>query len=79
MKVIEVIPARQWRNTQTGRTASVNGSTPWANANNEKNWVRETVGWTWKRSNGTIGLGRRPAATKEEAEAVMQKVNNLGT
>jgi hypothetical protein len=26
-------------------------------------------------SNGTVGLGRVPAATREEAEAVMARVN----
>jgi hypothetical protein len=35
----------------------------------------ETSGWTWECSNGTIGLGRFPAETKEEAEEVMKNHN----
>lgn len=75
-RIIEVIPSRRWRHT-SGRTASIYGACPWTGApgNTEADWIMETVGWTWVNANGTIGLGRVPAATKEEAEAVMNAVN----
>ena len=76
-RVVEVIPARVWRH-RNGATASPYGSIPWTGApgNQKEDWTLETVGWTWRNANGTIGLGRRPAATREEAEEVMHKVNS---
>lgn len=40
-------------------------------------WTLETIGWTWKRADGCIGLGRAPAKTLDEALAVMARVNGL--
>jgi hypothetical protein len=75
-RIVEVIPARRWRH-KNGATASLYGAVPWSGApgNTEADWAVETVGWTWRNVDGTIGLGRVPAATREEAEEVMRKVN----
>lgn len=76
MRVIEVIPSRRWRH-RSGRTASIYGALPWTGArgNTEADWQMEESGWTWRNDNGTIGLGRPPADTREEAEAVMRRIN----
>lgn len=76
MRVLKVIESRVWRH-RNGATASIYGSLPWTGApgNRKEDWTMETRGWTWECSNGTIGLGRVPAATKEEAEEVMRKHN----
>jgi hypothetical protein len=75
-RVLEVIPARRWRH-KSGRTASPYGALPWTGApgNTKADWTMETSGWTWANADGTIGLGRVPAATREEAEAIMDRVN----
>ena len=69
MRVVEVIPARRWRN-RDGRTASIYGAVPAG-----EGWEIEVVGWTWRTSEGTIGLCRRPVATKAEAERVARAFN----
>ena len=76
-RITKVIPARRWKNSITGQTASLYGAKPWLSDIDEGNWYVETGGWTWRNSNGTIGLGRVPAKTKAEAEAVMHHVNSL--
>ena len=76
-RVLDVIPARHWVH-RTGRTASVYGAVPWTGApgNQESDWEMETVGWTWQNDDGTVGLGRVPAKTREEAVALMRKIND---
>lgn len=76
-RVIGVIPARRWIRDRDGATASIYGAVPWtgAHGNRKEDWRMETIGWTWENANGTIGLGRVPAKTKEEAEEIMRKVN----
>jgi hypothetical protein len=75
-RITEVIPARRWRH-RNGSTASIYGAVPWTGApgNTQSDWEMETSGWTWVNRDGTIGLGRVPAATREEAEEVMRRVN----
>ena len=75
MRVIEVIPARRWVNKVTGQTASIYGAAPYVSDADKVNWAIEESGWTWLMDNGTVGLGRIPAATKDEALAVMARVN----
>lgn len=74
MRVIEVIESRRWKGPN-GRTASLYGACPWTSDAEKSQWTLETVGWTWRMSNGTIGLGRVPAKTYEEAVAIMDAVN----
>lgn len=77
MKVIEVVESRVWVHV-SGRRTSVHGSCPWTSDRERKDWALQTQGYTWHLDNGTIGLGRVPAKTREEAEEVMRKVNSLG-
>lgn len=76
MRILEVIESRRWRNITTGDTASLYGAVPYTSESDKPNWIVETVGWTWRNDNGTIGLGRVPAKTREEALEVMESVNN---
>lgn len=75
--VEKVIPTRRWRH-RSGRTASLYGAVPWSGAAGDRreDWTLEDAGWTWQNRNGTIGLGRQPAATYEEAVSVMERVNS---
>jgi len=75
MKVTKVIPSRVWNHIPSGSKASIYGACPWTMESDKKNWEVVQQGWTWQNSNGTVGLGRRPAATYEEALEVMDKVN----
>jgi len=74
MKIANVTPARVWKH-KSGRTASIYGACPWYNEAQKAEWTLVQVGWTWELSNGTVGLGRVPAKTLEEAEAVMATFN----
>lgn len=76
MRILRVIESKVWRHT-SGRTASIYGACPWTGrpGDTQADWQMETWGWTWENSNGTIGLGRVPAKTREEAEAVMATHN----
>ncbi len=76
MKIVAVIESRRYRNIINNRTASIYGAAPWYSESEKANWIVETVGFTWELDNGTIGLGRVPAKTREEAEVVMDKFNN---
>ncbi len=76
MTIVEVIPARRWRNVVNNNTASIYGSVPWTSEKTKSDWTMEEYGWTWRMSNGTIGIGaQRPVKTKEEAEMIMEAFN----
>ena len=75
MKVTNIILAKRWRNFKTGQTASLYGAVPYCSEQEKKEWHIEVIGYTWKLSDGTIGLGRVPAKTMEEAREVMNRVN----
>jgi len=76
MRIIQVIESLQWRNKRTGATASVYGAAPYVSDADAKDWETEAVGFTWRNDNGTVGLGRMPAKTREEAEAIMREFND---
>jgi hypothetical protein len=61
------IPYRFWLHT-SGRTASMGGAVPWVTPSDEANWTAQEQGWTVRHPDGTTGLGRKPFATKEEAQ-----------
>jgi hypothetical protein len=63
-----VIENRFYRHT-TGRTASIYGSLPWRNEAEKAGWTLVSEGYTIEHPDGTVGLGRKPFATKEEAQA----------
>jgi hypothetical protein len=79
----EVIEARQWRHTgnaanpATNRTASPYGSAPWVSENDRSAWTLEVTGYTIQHPDGTIGLGRPPFASKEEAQGWVDKHPNF--
>lgn len=75
MKIEEVIEAHVWVNTTTGATASIYGACPWTSDTEKASWEIQARGYTWRLDNGTIGLGRKPAATREEAETIMATHN----
>lgn len=76
--ILEVIPSKVWKNKKNGRTASIYGAHPAGSPAERADWEIVEVGWTWRNSNGTIGLGRAPAKSREEAEEVMKRWNAKG-
>lgn len=79
MRIIEVIESKRWRNLVTGATASIYGACPYYSSKHAHDWVMETVGYTWRLDNGTIGLGRMPAKTHVEAVEIMHRYNDRFT
>ena len=72
----EVIESRRWKNLVTGATASIYGSHPSCSDADDKNWAIESCGWTIRDNQaGTVGCGRLPWKTKEEAQAVAYRWN----
>ncbi len=71
----EVTEAQVWRHV-SGRTTSVYGACPWTSDAERANWKRETVGFTvYDNDRGTFGIGRRPFATRKEAETFVAQLN----
>lgn len=70
-----VIPSRRWRHAPTGRTASLYGAAPWTSAADKGNWQIEESGFTIQNPDGTIGCGKPPSATIEEAQALADRLN----
>jgi len=75
MRVEEVVESRAWINSETGATASVYGAVPWTSEAEKPQWSVQIRGFTWRMPNGTIGMGRKPVATREEAQAIMDTIN----
>jgi len=75
MRIIEVIESKHWVNRETGQTASIYGSVPWTGNGDKSNWHLESRGWTWRLDNGTVGLGRQPVKTYQEALDIMVTIN----
>jgi len=75
--ITEIIEAKHYLHT-SGRTASIYGAAPWTTESDKANWSVKTTGFTWRKDDGTVGLGRVPAKTMEEAVEVMNRVNSLG-
>lgn len=64
----EVIPSRVYVHT-SGRRASPYGSAPWLSDAGKAEWTLVDEGFTVRHPDGTIGLGRKPFTTAEEAQA----------
>ena len=66
----EVIESKHWIHTDTGAKASLYGALPWSGApgDRKEDWKVDTVGWTIRWDNGTVGVGRKPFHSKQEAE-----------
>lgn len=74
-RVVEVVEAKRWKNAKTGEVASIYGAHPATTEAERADWEVEVVGFTWRLADGTVGLGRPPAKTRAEAEAVMAQIN----
>ena len=70
MYPIAVIESRVWINSETGKRASIYGAVPWHGAKPDA-WQIVPQGYTLQMKNGTVGYGRPPVATREEAEKIM--------
>lgn len=69
MERYTVIEAKQWHHIPTGRRASMYGACPWTSQAEKADWEMVTLGWTFRDNVfGTVGLGRKPFATREAAE-----------
>ena len=70
ISTIEVIPRRYLRHPVSGCRASLYGACP-------PGYVARTEGYTWRlvdrRGGVTIGLGRVPATTADEAHIIAQR------
>jgi hypothetical protein len=73
MYPVSVIPARSWKHLQSGHTASLHGAVPYSSEADRDEWEIVQTGWTVVNDNGTIGIGQKPWATREEAEAYMAR------
>lgn len=72
-KRFEIIPRQFWKNTKTGATASLYGSHPAVNAEDEANWQVVTDGVVYKdNKSGTIH-GNPGMRTEEAINAFLTK------
>lgn len=76
MRIIEIVESKYWLNIKTKQTASIYGAVPYSNESNKQDWTIVTRGYTWRLDNGTIGLGRMPVKTYDEAKQIMDAFNN---
>lgn len=74
--IMKIIESKHWLNKKTGQTASIYGAVPYNN-DDKNDWEIVVRGFTWLKKDGTIGLGRVPAETYEEAIEVMNIINGL--
>lgn len=75
MKIIEIVESKQWQNIETGQTASIFGAVPYSSDKDKKQWRIISRGYTWRLDNGTVGLGRMPVKTLNEALKIMHEFN----
>ena len=76
MKIVNIIQSKHWKNSVTGATVSIYGSVPYVNEQDKVNWQVVIRGYTWQLDNGTVGLGRQPAKTMNEALEIMKQFNS---
>lgn len=70
-----LIESRRWERDD-GMTASIYGACPWSNDADKARWSIVIVGWTLRDTrNNTVGIGRKPWATRAEAEAHAATLN----
>ena len=71
----EIIESKHWKHT-SGRTASIYGAVPYYNDHDAKEWEIVSCGFTVRNlKTGTVGIGRPPFKTIEEAQAFIAKFN----
>lgn len=65
----EVVPAKHWKNSLTGATASIYGSLPYVYDREAQYWSVVRIGWTIRdNKRGTVGICRKPFETEQEAK-----------
>jgi hypothetical protein len=73
----EVVASRFWRRND-GKSASPYGACPWTSQAEKSRWKLEEAGFTIRdNASNTVGLGRLPFKTMEEAEAHIAKLEAL--
>jgi hypothetical protein len=80
MSRYEIIDSRHWKHA-SGATASLYGAVPWSNEADRVNWRIVIVGYTVRDNvRGTVGIGRKPFETYNEAETwVYEQNKRLGS
>ena len=74
MNRYEIIPAKRWVHTD-GRTASIYGAVPYTSEAEQASWSIQSVGFTIRdNKTNTVGLGRKPFASMDDAQAVLTKL-----
>ena len=69
----EVIPSRVWKNASTNQSVSIYGAVPYQKDAAAEGWAIVDVGFTIRDNvSGTVGIGRVPFKTQQEAEQVAQ-------
>lgn len=70
----EVIPYRVWLRDD-GKQASLYGAVPYLSDAEKARWQVVERGWTVRDNHfNTVGMGRTPFATREEAQAFITKI-----
>lgn len=73
----EVVVSKVWKRDD-GRTASIYGAVPWQSDDEATRWKLVETGFTVKNTQtGTIGVGKQPFQTREEAQFLADKLNRL--
>jgi hypothetical protein len=71
----EIIESKHWRHS-AGMTASLYGAVPWTSEADRQNWSVQVVGYTLRNiKTGTVGIGRKPFKTYEEAVEFVSQFN----
>jgi hypothetical protein len=73
MQRFDVIESKVWQRDD-GATASIYGSLRWVSESEKPRWTMVTRGYTVRdNERGTVGIGRQPWKTREEAQAWVEK------
>ena len=72
-----VVESKAWKHNETGQTVSPYGACPWNSPAEKSQWTLVTRGWTlYDKNRGTVGVGRQPCKTLEEAQELAETFNN---
>ena len=67
--MFDIVESKRWVSND-GRTASVFGAVPWLSDSEREQWRVQVVGFTVQhKRTGTVGIGRKPWDTLQEAES----------
>lgn len=73
----EIAPCRHWKNTKTGRTASLYGAVPYTDGD-RKDWEIVVNGFGyWDHNNGTFhNFNGNPGVNENDAAAKLSRFTN---